>query len=179
MNKKIVKRIYNIVVILLLAGAACWCLSHFVHGSGVEYTDDALVCRHITPINTRVQDFIKEIRFSDFQHVKKGDKVLMVTNPAPLVVLMSRLKKKAVYFKRGDEAKVEQLAANSLEADELPKSDANGVVRIDMLLSSDTAFAAAQVFSCTDYMYNPVGDIHIYTGSDAKLFITKIRQITR
>ena len=113
------------------------------------------------------------------QHVKRGDKVLMVTNPAPLVVLMSRLKKKAVYFKRGDEAKVEQLAANSLEADELPKSDANGVVRIDMLLSSDTAFAAAQVFSCTDYMYNPVGDIHIYTGSDAKLFITKIRQITR
>ena len=92
---------------------------------------------------------------------------------------MSRLKKKAVYFKRGDETKVEQLAANSLEADELPKSDANGVVRIDMLLSSDTAFAAAQVFSCTDYMYNPVGDIHIYTGSDAKLFITKIRQITR
>lgn len=28
------------------------------------------------------------------QHVKRGDKVLMVTNPAPLVVLMSRLKKK-------------------------------------------------------------------------------------
>lgn len=28
------------------------------------------------------------------QHVRKNDKVLMVTNPAPLVVLMSRLKKK-------------------------------------------------------------------------------------
>lgn len=28
------------------------------------------------------------------QHVKKGDRVLMVTNPAPLVVLMSRLKRK-------------------------------------------------------------------------------------
>lgn len=27
-------------------------------------------------------------------HVQKGDKVLMVTNPAPLVVLMSRLKRK-------------------------------------------------------------------------------------
>lgn len=107
--------------------------------------------------------------------------ILLAVRNTKLVYLptMSRLKKKAVYFKRGDEAKVEQLAANSLEADELPKSDANGVVRIDMLLSSDTAFAAAQVFSCTDYMYNPVGDIHIYTGSDAKLFITKIRQITR
>ena len=78
MNKKIVKRIYNIVVILLLAGAACWCLSHFVHGSGVEYTDDAQVCRHITPINTRVQGFIKEIRFSDFQHVKKGDTLVII-----------------------------------------------------------------------------------------------------
>ena len=107
--------------------------------------------------------------------------ILLAVRNTKLVYLptMSRLKKKAVYFKRGDEAKVEQLAANSLEAYELPKSDANGVVRIDMLLSSDTAFAAAQVFSCTDYMYNPVGDIHIYTGSDAKLFITKIRQITR
>lgn len=28
------------------------------------------------------------------RHIRKGDKVLMVTNPAPLVVLMSRLKKK-------------------------------------------------------------------------------------
>lgn len=107
--------------------------------------------------------------------------ILLAVRNTKLVYLptMSRLKKKAVYFRRGDEAKVEQLAANSLEADELPKSDANGVVRIDMLLSSDTAFAAAQVFSCTDYMYNPVGDIHTYTGSDAKLFITKIQQITR
>lgn len=107
--------------------------------------------------------------------------ILLAVRNTKLVYLptMSRLKKKAVYFRRGDEAKVEQLAANSLEADELPKSDANGVVRIDMLLSSDSSFAAAQVFSCTDYMYNPVGDIHTYTGSDAKLFITKIQQITR
>ena len=64
MNKKIVKRLYNVVVILLLAGAVTWCFSHFVHGSNVEYTDDAQVCRHITPINTRVQGFIKEIRFT-------------------------------------------------------------------------------------------------------------------
>lgn len=78
MNKKIVKRIYNVVVILLLAGAVTWCFSHFVHGSNVEYTDDAQVCRHITPINTRVQGFIKEIRFNDFQHVKKGDTLVII-----------------------------------------------------------------------------------------------------
>ncbi len=78
MNKKLVKRIYNVVIILLFLGAIGWCLSHFIHGSGVEYTDDAQVCRHITPINTRVQGFIKEIRFNDFQHVKRGDTLVII-----------------------------------------------------------------------------------------------------
>lgn len=78
MNKKLIKRLYNVVVILLLMGAVVWAFSHFTHGSGVEYTDDAQVYRHITPINTRVQGFIKEIRFSDFQHVKKGDTLVII-----------------------------------------------------------------------------------------------------
>lgn len=78
MNKKIIKRIYNVIVILFLVGAIGWCFSHFFHGTGVEYTDDAQVCRHITPINTRVQGFIKEIRFNDFQHVKKGDTLVVI-----------------------------------------------------------------------------------------------------
>lgn len=78
MNKKLIKRLYNVVIILLLAGAIGWCFSHFYHGNGVEYTDDAQVCRHITPINTRVPGFIKEIRFTDFQHVKKGDTLVII-----------------------------------------------------------------------------------------------------
>ena len=78
MNKKIIKRLYNVVVILLLVGAVVWCFSHFVHGGNVAYTDDAQVNRHITPINTRVAGFIKEIRFSDYQHVKKGDTLVII-----------------------------------------------------------------------------------------------------
>ncbi len=77
MNKKIIKRIYNVVVILILLGAIAWTFSHFVHGKG-EYTDDAQVNRHITPVNTRVQGFIKEIRFTDFQHVKRGDTLVII-----------------------------------------------------------------------------------------------------
>ena len=34
MNKKIIKRIYNVVVVLFLVGAVAWCFSHFVHGAG-------------------------------------------------------------------------------------------------------------------------------------------------
>ena len=78
MNKKQLKRTYNAAVILLLAGLAAWCFARVSHGSGVEYTDDAQVNRHITPVNTRVQGFIKEIRFSDFQHVKKGDTLVII-----------------------------------------------------------------------------------------------------
>ncbi len=78
MNRKQLKRTYNAAVILLLAGAALWCFSQIFHGNGVEYTDDAQVNRHITPVNTRVQGFIKEIRFTDFQHVKKGDTLVII-----------------------------------------------------------------------------------------------------
>ena len=78
MSKKIIKRIYNVVIILLFLGAIGWCFSHFYHGSDVAYTDDAQVNRHITPINTRVPGFIKEIRFNDYQHVKKGDTLVLV-----------------------------------------------------------------------------------------------------
>lgn len=78
MNKKVIKRIYNVVIIFLLLGAIVWAFSHFVHGTGNEYTDDAQVNRHIAPINTRVSGFIKEIRFTDFQHVKKGDTLVII-----------------------------------------------------------------------------------------------------
>ena len=78
MNKKIIKRIYNVVIILLFLGAIGWCFSHFFHGSNIAYTDDAQVNRHITPINTRVPGFIKEIRFTDYQHVKKGDTLVII-----------------------------------------------------------------------------------------------------
>ena len=78
MNKTLIKRIYNVVIVLLLIGGIAWAWSHFVHGWNTEYTDDAQVCRHITPINARVPGFIKEIRFSDFQHVKKGDTLVII-----------------------------------------------------------------------------------------------------
>ena len=70
MNKKLIKRIYNVVIILVLLGAVAWCFSHFYHGSDVVYTDDAQVNRHITPINTRVPGFIKEIRFNLYSNCK-------------------------------------------------------------------------------------------------------------
>ena len=33
MSKKIIKRIYNVVIILLFLGAIGWCFSHFYHAA--------------------------------------------------------------------------------------------------------------------------------------------------
>ena len=53
-------------------------IDHFVHFGNVEFTDNAAVRQHITPVNTRVQGFIKEIRFEEFQPVHKGDTLLII-----------------------------------------------------------------------------------------------------
>ena len=79
-NKKNIKRVYNAVTLVLLAGAIIYILSRFVHPGDVEYTDDAMVLRNITPVNTRVQGFIKEIRFNEFQYVHRGDTLVIIDN---------------------------------------------------------------------------------------------------
>ncbi len=77
-NKKLVKRLYNVVItviLLVIIGLIC---SRFIHPGDVEYTDDAQVWRHITPINARVGGFIKEVRFEDYQRVHKGDTLVII-----------------------------------------------------------------------------------------------------
>ena len=62
-SKKLVKRIYNVAIITILLAFIGLICKRFIHPGDVEYTDDAQVCRHITPINARVGGFIKEVRF--------------------------------------------------------------------------------------------------------------------
>ena len=77
-SKKQVKRIYNVVIITTLVVFIGLICSRFVHWGHVEYTDDAQVWRHITPLNARVGGFIKEIRFEDYSQVKKGDTLVII-----------------------------------------------------------------------------------------------------
>ena len=77
-SKKNIKRIYNVAVIAVVVVALGYVCSRFLHLGSKEWTDDAQVQRHITPLNARVGGFIKEIRFEDFQHVKKGDTLVVI-----------------------------------------------------------------------------------------------------
>ncbi len=70
--------IYNAVIILLLIAGIVYVVLQFTHFGHVEYTDNARVCQYIAPQNTRVQGFIREIRFEAYQHVNEGDTLVIL-----------------------------------------------------------------------------------------------------
>ncbi len=77
-TRKIKKLIYNVVVVALLVAGLAYVCSRFVHLGRVEYTDNAQVRQHITPVNTRVQGFIKKIYFDEYKPIHKGDTLLVI-----------------------------------------------------------------------------------------------------
>ena len=71
------KIILDIVIVILLLGGIAWIASSFIHFGG-EHTNNAQVRQDIVPVAARVQGFIKEIRFEEFQEVKKGDTLVLI-----------------------------------------------------------------------------------------------------
>lgn len=76
--RKTKRLIYNILIICFLVGGLAYVCSRFLHLGNIEWTDNAQVRQHITPVNTRVSGFIKEIRFKEFQPVKQGDTLVII-----------------------------------------------------------------------------------------------------
>ena len=70
--------IYNAVIILCIVGGGAYAVSQFMYFGGGEVTDNARVCQNIVPQNCRVQGFIREVRFTDYQEVKKGDTLVVI-----------------------------------------------------------------------------------------------------
>lgn len=78
MKHKTKKLIYNLTVCALLIGGIAWVVSKFCHFGRVEYTDNAQVKQLIVPVHSRLQGFVREVRFDDFQPVKRGDTLLLI-----------------------------------------------------------------------------------------------------
>lgn len=74
-SKKILSYVVTVVIIVV---AAIWVASKFIHLGNVEFTDNAQVQRQIVPVNSRVQGYIKEIRFKEYEPVKKGDTLVII-----------------------------------------------------------------------------------------------------
>lgn len=74
MNKNLI--IKWAAICLLLAGIAV--IATIFHDKNHEQTDDAQVEQYISPINVKVAGYIREIRFTEHQHVSKGDTLLII-----------------------------------------------------------------------------------------------------
>ena len=71
-------RIFNYVLLLFIITGVVWVIFQFIVVGGSNYTNNAQVRRHIVPVNSRVQGYIKEIRFEEYRHVNKGDTLLII-----------------------------------------------------------------------------------------------------
>ncbi len=78
MNHKSKKILSYILSLIVIAIAAIWVCSRFIHLGNVEFTDNAQICLQIVPVNSRVQGYIKEIRFNEYERVKKGDTLVII-----------------------------------------------------------------------------------------------------
>ena len=104
MEKKNISRYaYNAFIIALLIVGVAIVVNEFCHFGNVEFTENARVRQHISPQSTRVQGFIKEICFEEYQHVKKGD-TLVVIEDAEFRLRLAQAKADLVRVEHGANA---------------------------------------------------------------------------
>lgn len=78
MSKKTSHIIRNIIAIAVVVAGVVWVCAKFVHLGNVEYTDNAQIRRNIIPINSRVQGYIQQVCFDDYEFVHKGDTLVII-----------------------------------------------------------------------------------------------------
>lgn len=67
----------KIVTICLLLAGIIVIITMFCDNR-YEQTDDAQVEQYISPVNVKISGYIREIRFTEHQHVRKGDTLLII-----------------------------------------------------------------------------------------------------
>lgn len=69
---------FNFLSIVFILALVVWGIMVYFHLNENLFTDDAQVEEYINPINTRIQGYIKEIKFDENQQVKKGDTLVVI-----------------------------------------------------------------------------------------------------
>lgn len=115
-HKRTLRAVYNGVILLLLIGGAYLVIDRFVHFGNVEFTDNATVRQYITPVDTRVQGFIREIRFEEYQPVHKGD-TLVIIEDAEFRLRLAQAKADLAIARAGGDATTQGMATTSRNMD--------------------------------------------------------------
>ena len=85
------KILWNALAITVLAGLVFWGLAVFFHIGDKEFTEDAQVEEYISPVNTKVSGYLKEIRFDEHQAVHKGDTLAVIDDREYVIQLQQAL----------------------------------------------------------------------------------------
>lgn len=135
------------------------------------------------------------IFFSAFQLEDKASTLsmfLMVLGTAALLLGVFRLfwkSKEMVYAPTGSvtkeasaffDSKYIDKLTSALESGAFPlenslESTPSGNLRVDLLLSQDSKFAAVQLFQFVPYTYNPVTEVYYFTGDKASALAAYLR----
>jgi membrane fusion protein, multidrug efflux system len=77
-KKKIIFFLVNGLLIVVIVAAIVWGISTYFNLDKSLYTNDAQVEEYINPVNTRIPGYIKEVRFTEHQQIKKGDTLVII-----------------------------------------------------------------------------------------------------
>lgn len=77
MKKDMKRKMVKWMAIAIILSGIGLVVSWFVEGD-TEWTDDAQVEQYVSPIMARVPGYIREVRFTEHQEVRKGDTLLLI-----------------------------------------------------------------------------------------------------
>lgn len=77
-KKKLFVTLTNSFVFIITAIAFWFIVKNYLHINDNTYVNNAQVKAYISPINSRVPGYIKDIRFKENQYVKKGDTLVVL-----------------------------------------------------------------------------------------------------
>ncbi|QOW11909.1 HlyD family secretion protein [Kaistella flava (ex Peng et al. 2021)] len=77
-SNKLRNTIANVLVFVVVAFGFYWLIKEYFNVGKENYTESAQVQEFINPISSRVSGYIKEIKFTEHQAVKKGDTLVIL-----------------------------------------------------------------------------------------------------
>ena len=140
-NNKFVRIGYNVIILALIAVGAVVVFKNFVHFGDVEYTDNAHIEQHITPVNSRVPGYIKEIRFVEYQQVHKGD-TLVIIEDAEFRLALAQAKAQLANAMAGTSATNASMATTTQNVSVASAGIEEAKVQMDNAQREDARYAA-------------------------------------
>ena len=78
MKSKIKRYVSYVATLAIVIVVSVWVAGKYGHFGRVEFTDNAQVRMQIVPVSSRVQGYIREIRFNEYEPVHKGDTLVII-----------------------------------------------------------------------------------------------------